>query len=41
MFSHATSNSKGIVILFSKNLEYKIIKEIKDIKGWLITFLGF
>ena len=33
LFNHGTSNSKGTLIAFSKNLDYKIIKYDDDKDG--------
>ena len=32
-FSHGNSNSKGVAILMSKNLDYKLLKTVKDQDG--------
>jgi len=35
-FSHGTSNSTGVAILFSKNSPFKVLKESKDTSGRIL-----
>ena len=35
-FSHGSSNSTGVAILFSKDFTVNVVKEVKDTKGRLI-----